>query len=311
MNQEPARPFRLSGLRLFQNPVVAKELRSRMRGSRAFLLLTLYLGAFSIILIFTYLIYQAAAGIPGNAGNRFIFGKVLFGITVWIELLTISFVAPALTAGAVAAEREHQTYDLLRTTLLPAGSLVVGKFISGMAYLLLLLFSALPMQSLAFWFGGVTLSEVLIASLILLVTAVFFCALGIFVSSLASRTLAATVIVYAVSILAFVGFPIIVWAVLAIGSRAITGNLETYSISQLMVLATLAWLVVSLNPLATTVATEFILLEGDSLILYNLPLGPDLTYPLISPWIPYTVFFLLFSLVLLLLSIRAIQRPET
>lgn len=296
---------------LFNNPVVIKELRERMRGNRAFLLLTLYLLALSLILGITYLVYRAASVTPGSVEERQVFGKILFGLTAWLELLTVSFVAPALTAGAISSERERQTYDLLRTTLLPARSLVLGKFFSGLSFLLLLLFAAIPLQSLAFLFGGVAPSEVMIGTLMLLVTAFTFSAVGIFISSFLSRTLASTILSYAFTTLTIFGFPVILWAGLTIFGILSSGSINTTpTLAQQILLIGAGWTIVSLNPLAAAVATEAILLEEQSILFLTVPLASSLNIYLISPWIPFTLLYLAFGVLLLYLSVRLVRRAE-
>ena len=145
---------------LTRNPVVLKELRGRMRGPRAFIVLTLYLLLMSGFVALLYLVYIASvnSAVSGNSGQ--LVGKFVFGAVVGIELLLVCFIAPAFTAGAISGERERQTYDLLRTTLLPAQALVLGKLASALSYMLLLLVAAFPLQSLAFLLGGVGPEEV-------------------------------------------------------------------------------------------------------------------------------------------------------
>jgi ABC-type transport system involved in multi-copper enzyme maturation permease subunit len=99
----------------------------------------------------------------------------------------LGFIGPALTGHS--SEREHKTIDLLRTSLLSASALVFGKLSSAVIFLLLLVFTAIPVQSLAFFLGGVGMAEMVISTLMLVVTAVFFCTLGLFFSSFSKRTL--------------------------------------------------------------------------------------------------------------------------
>jgi ABC-type Na+ efflux pump permease subunit len=158
------KPFR----RLLDNPVVLKELRSRMRGARAFIVLTVYLlllGAFSS------LIYVAVSESYTNASGQTTVGEIgrtLFGGVVAIEMLLVAFIAPAFTSGAISGEREHQTFDLLRTTLLPPYSFVVGKLLSAMLFVLLLLLAAIPLQASHFLWrcgrNGIILSFVILAA---------------------------------------------------------------------------------------------------------------------------------------------------
>lgn len=297
--------------RLRGNPVVVKELRSRMRGRRAFAVLTLYLLALGAVVGLAFGVYSASSSAMNSAADRQVLGKVIFGLVVGMELLTVSFIAPALTAGAVSAERERQTYDLVRTTLLPARSLVLGKFLAGLIFLLLLLFTALPLQSLGFLLGGVATEEIVVGGLLLLVTAGVFSAAGVFFSTLVPRTLVSTVLSYAFAILLVFGLPMFLGAgmllinAIAPSSLGFGGNPLTEAV---LILG--GWLLISLNPIATAVASEVILLEEQSLWAFQLPLTNNVQLTLISPWILFTVFHLLLTVLLLWLSIHRTRRRE-
>ena len=191
--------------RAIDNPVILKELRGLMRGRRAFLLLTGYIAVLGIFIGLMYISLQAQSSFTQSDPQfRQGVGKAIFGAVVLLELLLVSFIAPALTSGAITAERERQTFDLLRTTLISARSLVFGKLGAALVYLLLLIFAALPIQSLAFLLGGVGLAELLISGLLLVVTALFFSALGLFFSSFLRRTLASTVTSYGAIVVSYI-----------------------------------------------------------------------------------------------------------
>jgi hypothetical protein len=57
--------------------------------------------------------------------DRPLIGKAVFAATVLVQLVLVCFIAPGLTATAIAGERERQTFELLRTTLLSAAALGV------------------------------------------------------------------------------------------------------------------------------------------------------------------------------------------
>ena len=303
------------------NPVVLKELRGRMRGARAFIVLTLYLlllgGAVSLSFI-------PLASLPMGTGYdlamRQLIGKTMFGIAIFIQFIIVSFVAPGITAGTITSEQEHQTYDILRTTLLSARDLVTGKLLSALSFLFLLLLAALPIQSLAFLLGGVGVEEVIIAVLMLLTTAVALSTIGIFLSSILKRTLVSTVLAYAVSILSVIGLPLMLLMLTTVSAPLINyffmrGSGDVGVVSALIMIG-LGWIMVSTNPLAAAVLTEVILVEEQSLWYFSIPLPssaqvpnpPDL--PILSPWIGYVVGYLLLSLLLIKISIRIIKRPE-
>jgi len=180
-----------------------------MRSSRSFILLSVHLLILVLAIGSTYLLFFSELTRTGNLEDRRMFGKGLFGLLVWIELVMVSFVAPALTSGAISSERERQTYDLLRVTLLPASQLVLGKFLPGLLFVILLLFTSIPLQGPAYLIGGATWQEIILSTLLLVVTAAAFSALGMLFSSLIRHTLIATALSYAITIFLVFGIPII------------------------------------------------------------------------------------------------------
>jgi len=181
------------------NPIIVREMRSRMRGRRAFVVMTIYLMLLSCMAgsVYTFIYSE---NISGNAYGLTapniqygpVIGKSIFTGTVLLLLTIISFIAPAFTAGAIAGERERKTYEILLITPMSAFQIVWGKLGAVFIFLLLLILASLPIQSLAFLFGGVALAEVVIAALGLLVTALAFGALGLYISSWVRTTMTVT-----------------------------------------------------------------------------------------------------------------------
>lgn len=184
-------------------PVLLKELRASLRGSRAALLITLYVG---LALITMRLIYGAVADQSGLGAPIFNaqVGQALFiGLALAVQGLTI-FLAPATTVNSVSAEYERRTYELLAATPITPAQLVVGKLLTGLAFVLLLLMAALPLFSIVMLFGGVTLGDITRVLAVLLATAVVGAVLGVFCSALARQTYMATLLCYAL-LVALVG----------------------------------------------------------------------------------------------------------
>lgn len=298
-------PFR----RIMDNPVILKELRGRMRGRQAFILLTIYLGLIAFFIVMVYnVLYGVTSSVTWDPGTRQAAGKAIFGTVVLLELLLLSFIAPGLTAGSITAERERQTFDLLRTTLLSARSLVLGKLGSAFTFLFLLILTAVPIQSLAFLLGGVGLGEMVASGLMLVVTAIFYCTLGIFFSSMMKRTLAATISSYAAILLSFLGIAVIFFLVAYVESFSYGLTPSNFLEDFLIVVL---WFLISTNPLMAAVMSEVILVEEQSLFHTTSSLfgsgGPAF---LVSPWIIYVLFYLGLTLVLMLLSIHFVRRPD-
>ena len=296
------------------NPVMRKELRGRMRGIRAFIVLTIYLGLMSVFTALLYLIFTTSTvGATGSASIGSV-GRVLFIGLVGIELLLIIFIAPAFTAGAITGERERQTYDLLRTTLLASPSFVIGKLESALSYILLLLFSAIPLQSIAFLFGGVTELELVIAFVVLLVTAITLGTVGIFFSAITPRTISATVRSYTVALAVTFGIPIVLSLPLLnafVNATSGFGSGITASPVVETILIYLGLVLVSLNPVATSLVSQQLLADRQVLGFSDLTLASDgSTIPLVSPWISFTILYLVISTILIVLAVRQTRRVE-
>ncbi len=291
--------------RAIDNPVILKELRGLMRGQRAFLLLTGHIAVISIFIGIVYILLQTQASFSQTDPQfRQGVGKTIFGAVVLLELLLVSFIAPALTSGAITAERERQTFDLLRTTLISARSLIFGKLGAALAYLLLLIFAALPIQSLAFLLGGVGLAELLISGLLLVITALFFAALGLFFSSFLRRTLASTVSSYGAIVVSYLvlGLAFFMLVFLSLPTVSSSKMAETALVLGL-------WAMISTNPMLAAIISEVILIEDQSIFYTTSVLGSS-SLPLPSPWIPFTILHLGAAAILILLSIYFVNRPD-
>jgi len=296
--------------RLLTNPVMAKELRGAMRGVRAPLILTVYLLILGGMASLSFIPLASVGPVPGGVEMLQAVGKGVFSVVTIVQLFAVSLLAPALTAGAIAGERERQTYDILRTTLLPARALVIGKLVGALAFLLLIVVAALPVLSLAFLFGGVAVEEVAIAGLMIAVSAIAFSAVGMFFSSLMKRTLAATVLAYAVTIFVMIGLPVLLVMLISFLGPVLyplfSGTAPSTALPSLVLLA---WLMVVANPLSAGIVSEAILVEQQSIWGIPLPLGNgSLWIP--SPWIGNVIVYVLLSAVLIALSIRRVRRPE-
>lgn len=301
--QSPARRPRL--LRhLFQNPVTVKELRSRMRGRRAFVVLTVYLLLMSGFITVLYGLYASASAQPYGPDARQA-GKTVFGAVLAIQVMLVVFIGPSFTVGAISGEKERQTYNLLRTTLLSAHALVAGKLVSALSYVLLLILAAVPLQSIAFLLGGISLVELIVAGLLILVSAVAFALLGLFFSSLMRSTLAASVTTFAGALLFTLGIPAVVLVMIPIVSGAFTGW-SPAPIFELF-LAYGGLILASTNLPATIIVSEIFLLQEDAVFFYTDSIG-GYTVLIFSPWFIYLILYSLLSLVLYFLTVRRVRR---
>ena len=188
------------------NPVLARELKQRMRGRHTWLVLTLYLTVLALILRW---VYVAAArdnafdggSLVGSAGV----GRAIFQWLLFFMLLLVCFIVPGLTAAAISGERERQTLISLQITLLRPRSIVFGKLLASLAFVGLLIVASLPLVTIPFLVGGVSVSEMVRGLVMVLATAVILACLALACSALVRRTQGATVLSYGLTVALVLG----------------------------------------------------------------------------------------------------------
>jgi ABC-type transport system involved in multi-copper enzyme maturation permease subunit len=291
---------------ILQNPVTMKELRSRMRGRRAFVVLTVYLLVMSLFLSLVYLAYASASGTRFGPDSRQA-GKAMFATVLGVEVFLVIFIAPAFTAGAITGEKERQTYDLLRTTLLPANWFVLGKLLSALSYVFLLIFASIPLQSISFLLGGLSVEELVIGQLLVLAAAVTFALFGLYCSSVMRSTLAASVVTFGGALFWTIGLPILVLMFTGFfGSLIFTSSIGHVTES---ILYYIGLMLIATNLPATMIASEAVLLQENTLFLFKMPLSASSgSLTLLSPWSLFLVVYILIALFLYWACVRRVKR---
>ncbi|NJM05700.1 ABC transporter permease subunit [Candidatus Gracilibacteria bacterium] len=204
--------MRLLSLRPQLNPIIVREVRTRMRGVRPYAILTVFLLLLSAVAYMFYqlMMQQARMGMTLMSAHV---GQGLFNGLALCEIFLVVFLAPALTSGAISGEREQLTYDMLLATPLSPTRILWGKLIGALSYLLLLIVAAVPIFSVVLMFGGVEPRTMLKALALLLTTTLTFGMVGLTCSALLRRTSRATLVSYIaiLLLLASTTLPAVVW----------------------------------------------------------------------------------------------------
>ena len=303
MIETPSQPSRWAAVwqSLTNNPITIKELRSRMRGRRAFVVLTIYLLLASVLMALIYTSYSVNST-PSPSTSRGA-GQATFVTMLFIQGFLVIFMSPAFTAGAISGEKERQTYELLRTTLLSPRAFVLGKLISALSYIFLLIISAIPLLSLSFMLGGITLSEVVISQALMVVTAVAYAMLGLYFSCRMKSTISASVATFATAFALTVGLPLlalIIGSIFAAFAFSSTSNWVTE------VMLTYGGLILSVTNLpATMIISDIFLREENSLWGTTTTFGGR-TFWFFSPWYVNLLFHSLLALLYFRLTTRRV-----
>jgi len=207
------------------NPVLTQELRSRMRGARAYWILFVFLGFIALVLLGLYYSWQQTIRNTGSGTSlsSSTSMSIFYGIVVAQGFLVL-FITPALTSGSITVEREQRTMDMLDLTPLPRRSIITGKLVSAVAYTGLLILSSLPMLSICFMLGSIDPQQVISTYLVLLLGSFLVGALGMMWSSIAKSTIHAVILTYICVFL-----PLIV--IFFVGTTSLANGFQTTSTS--------------------------------------------------------------------------------
>ena len=192
-------PGRFAGV----TAIWVRELRGRMRGKRAFIFITVYLSI--LVGLFWAALQGGREFWTIGALDSVSFGRGVYVAVMYIETLVIVALAPAYTAGLISQEREKQTFDLLAVTPISSLAIVVGKLLSGLSYLALIVGASIPIASVAFLFGGVDVVDLVRGYALLIVTGIGIGSVGVWCSAAMKRSQPATVSAFVITALLVLG----------------------------------------------------------------------------------------------------------
>ena len=148
-----------------ENPVLRRELLTALRSNKSFIL------QFFFLLIQGAVIYVAwPTELVSTSSEK---AHRLFRVFGQGELILLSVLSPAFSASAMTIEKERRCMDLLLTSPIKPGTILMGKYMSSVLYLLLLVLTTAPLVSVIFWLPGLGPAEV--AGLYMLLVAVAMC----------------------------------------------------------------------------------------------------------------------------------------
>lgn len=209
------------------NPVLARELKERMRRRRSAVVLSVYLVVLCLVLWLLYLGFSVGGDVDGPGALRIAsLGRTAFQTLLFFMLLLVCFIVPGLCAGAVAGERERQTLVPLQVTLLTPRSILLGKLSASLAFVVFLVLASLPFIGVSFVLGGVEPGEVVRGVAMVIVTAAVVGCLSLVCSSLMRRTQGATVLSYAMVLMLLGGTFVAFGAQMLADQRGPAGRLQ-------------------------------------------------------------------------------------
>jgi ABC-2 type transport system permease protein len=299
------------GAQAWNNPVMRKELRGRMRDWRIPVILVAHLVLAGCMASLAYLIIggptQATPDWPGRQSAR----QALWYAAYLLLLAEVALFSPSLTVGAISGEREQKTLEPVVITLLHTRWVVLGKLIAALVYITLLILATVPIQVIAVLLGDISLPEVLVGIAILMATALVTASLGICISSLTRSALASGIWTYAAVLLLGAGGSILALIPLVVLGMTLGRALERLHWAVQAVAMYGSSALICTNPFVTAIATKALAdANGSWLGFSTLVTGPDgvsHALPVLSPWIAYAILCICIGAALTWASIRAIE----
>jgi len=185
-------------------PIVRRELIGLLRSRRASWVAVLTVVAASVLPLGSW-------PAPGNPWAPRLASRAFEDCLLAFAGSLLVFV-PAVTAGAIAIERERGTFELLDTTRISPAGIVVGKLIANVAFFLLLVALTFPMVDVLFLLGGFEFQEILLSAFLFGGAAVLPGIVGLWTSIRSRRTvraiMAASGIIIAVPLSLALTFPL-------------------------------------------------------------------------------------------------------
>lgn len=196
----------LAEMRIFMrykmNPVYRRESKLRV-GSVKFAMTVLLYNLFLVgIALFGF---EMVFNVRWNNYVDYSGAPLVYLVLISIETTMVVFMVPAYTAGSIAGEREKQTLDILLTTVMTPGQIIIGKLMSSISMVLLLVLSSLPVLSLVFTVGGVGLADLFQFVAVEFIIAIFIGSIGVLASAMFQKTVRATIFSFGIVLLLCVG----------------------------------------------------------------------------------------------------------
>lgn len=267
------------------NPILIKEMRTRMRGKRAFLVLTGYVVILSLIIGMIFIVLSKNA--PSSLVNQA--GSVLTPVLIYVQMGLICLIAPTFSASAISSEREQQTFDLLIASLARPSTIVYGKVGAALSYLLLTLFGSLPLIALTYSLGGVALRDIAIAYLVMFVAGVTFCSLSFYWSTLIRRGVLAQLTSLVAVIFLVAAMPALAMFFSALAGSFNQGPSPTF--------INIMYLMLRTNPFAAIASLIPGIPTPNTIWLHDVPL-----------WLTQVLFYLLLTVLSVFLSMKRLQK---
>lgn len=158
--------------------LASKELRDMFASPIAYVFI-------SVFLVLSFWIFFSGFFLVGEANLRLFFG--------WLPVLFIVLL-PSVTMGKWSEEKRSGTFELLMTLPVPHWQIVIGKLLSCVTFLFIVLLFTTPLYFVVSSLGAIDTGQVLGAYAGSLLLGISYLTMGLFISSLSRNQIVAFIL---------------------------------------------------------------------------------------------------------------------
>lgn len=147
------------------NPIAVRLVQNGSRRSSHNYIRSAYLAVLIVVLLWSLLLNAGAGGAPSYRELAEA-GASSFMMIAYLQIALICILAPVFMASAIAQESNPKTWDILLTTPLTAGQIVLGNLFGRLLFVLGLLLASLPLFATTQYFGGVPAGSIFASYLV-------------------------------------------------------------------------------------------------------------------------------------------------
>lgn len=164
-------------------PIFDKELRVSSRRKRNYVLRFVYLALLTAFLALVWLESVRYSGpLAYRVSRMSVAGQQIITFIVWFQFIAIQIVSVIMLSTSISDEIYNRTLGVLMTTPINSFQIVMGKLLSKLLQLILLLAISLPLLAIVRVFGGVPWGYIVSSLCITLTTAICFGSISLFFS---------------------------------------------------------------------------------------------------------------------------------
>ncbi|MBN2312598.1 MAG: ABC transporter permease subunit [Sedimentisphaerales bacterium] len=180
--------LRFPNLSWLTGPIFGKELRISSRRRRNYIMRVLYLVFLAVFLIVNWVdVVQVGGSSTFTASRMAEAGQRIVMIIIWFQFCSTQFLAVVMLSTAINDEVYNRTLGVLMTTPITSLQIVMGKLLSKLLQLILLLAISLPLLAIVRIFGGVPWGYVISSLCITLTSVIFAGSVSLFFSIFSRR----------------------------------------------------------------------------------------------------------------------------